>query len=226
MSIARLNASGTNDLSFDPGTAIPGMSAPSTNIYWCGITEMAFQPDGNIIISGSFNTYNETQQFGIARVFAGYSPQSINCSTLNTTNPYCAGSTLNITYTISESFNNGNVFTVQLSNSTGSFTNPTVIGTVSSTIGGNISVTIPANIPTGSGYRIRITSSNPSIIGNSNGNNIVIVNSPDQFWYLDTDGDGYGDPSQSISYCAQQNGYVADNTDCNNNVASIHPGAA
>ncbi|MFH1253147.1 MAG: MopE-related protein [Candidatus Uhrbacteria bacterium] len=44
-------------------------------------------------------------------------------------------------------------------------------------------------------------------------------------WYLDADNDGYGDTYDTVDACAQPVGYVADDTDCDDSYAAIHPGA-
>ncbi|MCY7410641.1 MAG: hypothetical protein LH473_10230 [Chitinophagales bacterium] len=68
----------------------------------------------------------------------------------------------------------GNIFTAQLSDASGSFSSPTSIGTFTSTQSGTIGVTIPIATPTGTQYRIRVVSSNPSITGTDNGEDITI----------------------------------------------------
>jgi uncharacterized delta-60 repeat protein len=55
--IARLNSDGTLDTSFDPGTG-----ADNT------ISKCVLQPDGKIIIAGNFTTYNGTSRVRIARL--------------------------------------------------------------------------------------------------------------------------------------------------------------
>ncbi len=45
-------------------------------------------------------------------------------------------------------------------------------------------------------------------------------------YYRDADGDGYGNPNDSIEASAKPACYVADNSDCSDNNASVHPGAA
>ncbi|UII24910.1 putative metal-binding motif-containing protein [Fulvivirga maritima] len=44
-------------------------------------------------------------------------------------------------------------------------------------------------------------------------------------WYRDADGDGFGDASDMLEDCVQPEGYVMDNTDCDDSNADINPGA-
>ncbi len=47
----------------------------------------------------------------------------------------------------------------------------------------------------------------------------------DETWYADDDGDGYGDPDDTVEDCEAPSGYVADGTDCDDDDAGINPGA-
>lgn len=85
--------------------------------------------------------------------------------------------TVNVPFTTSGSFNTGNVFTAQLSDANGSFASATTIGSINTTSSGTIVATIPASTPAGTGYRIRVVASNPSVFGTDNGTDLTI----DQF---------------------------------------------
>jgi len=45
-------------------------------------------------------------------------------------------------------------------------------------------------------------------------------------WYVDSDGDGYGDASTLSEDCEAPTGYVADGTDCDDSDAAVNPGAS
>lgn len=77
----------------------------------------------------------------------------------------------NVTYAIPFStvndYSSGNTFTLQLSDATGSFASPTVVGTTSATSSTTIPCTVPSSITSGSGYKMRIISSNPFTVSDS-----------------------------------------------------------
>ncbi len=65
----------------------------------------------------------------------------------------CFGGTANIPFDLNGTFASGTVFNVELSDPFGVFTNPTVIGSGTAS---PINITLPANISTGTNYKIRI----------------------------------------------------------------------
>jgi uncharacterized delta-60 repeat protein len=159
--VARLNSNG----SLDAGYVQTGTGLNSS------VLSLLLQPDGNIMAGGAFTSYNGTAASKVARL--NNTVISISTGTISSTT-YCSGAAVQVPYTIAGSFITGNVFTAQLSNASGSFASPVVIGSVTSTAAGTIAATIPANTGSGTGYRIRVVSSNIAITGSDNGSDIVI----------------------------------------------------
>ena len=122
------------------------------------------------------------------------SVQTVFVAKLDTTPPrqiiptvylsYCPGAVDSVSYTVRGTFNAGNVFTAQLSDSTGNFVNPVNIGSVTSTTSGTIIITIPAGTTPGSTYLIRVISSNPAGSSWANGCGAYFVNNvyPNDFY--------------------------------------------
>ena len=100
------------------------------------------------------------------------------CTEISTTDlstlAFCAGETTTVDYNAVGSFSGANTFTAQLSDATGDFSSPTDIGSIVSNVSGTVSVELPANTVSGTGYRIRVVSSATPAIGMENATDIVI----------------------------------------------------
>ncbi|MFA6570617.1 MAG: kelch repeat-containing protein, partial [Bacteroidota bacterium] len=111
--------------------------------------------------------------------FWEFSPIAITITTGTVSgSPFCAGSPVSVPFTITGQYNQGNVFTVQLSNADGEFTNPVSIGTLTGTASGTVNAVIPSNTVAGTEYRIRVVSSSPQITGSNNGTNLTVNAKP------------------------------------------------
>lgn len=101
-------------------------------------------------------TANEILHYSYGLYFTPTPPSSI-----------CKNVTYNIPFNTVNDYSSGNTFTLQLSDATGSFASPTMLGTTSRTNSGNIPCTVPSSITSGSGYKMRIISSNPFSVSDS-----------------------------------------------------------
>jgi len=88
---------------------------------------------------------------------------------------YCQGASIQVPVVASGTFGGTNVFTAQLSDASGDFSAPLTIGTLSATTSGTIHASLPANLPGGNGYRMRIVSSAPALTSTPNAAAITIV---------------------------------------------------
>jgi len=94
-------------------------------------------------------------------------------------NSFCSGSYVSVPFTITGSFNAGNIFTAQLSNAAGSFASPVSIGILVGTGGGTIDAIIPAGTVSGNGFKMRVTGSNPAVNGSTSASTLTVVHFPE-----------------------------------------------
>ncbi len=90
----------------------------------------------------------------------------------------CAGTNFKVGYDAKGVFNAGNIFSAQLSDASGSFASPVVIGQVNAVNSGVINCLLPESIIAGSLYRVRILSSNPSLTSPASADTLVINAKP------------------------------------------------
>lgn len=155
----------------------------STSTFWAQtLSPKVFPTQGKSSTSGGVNlsytigeTIIPTQSSGGVTLTQGFQQPEIDLlvGTISG-NSFCAGASLSVPYNAIGFMINSNVFTAQLSNSTGSFASPVNIGNITGTSSGTISCVIPSNTPSGTGYRIRVVSSAPAFAGGDNGVDITI----------------------------------------------------
>lgn len=159
----------------------------------CSCPYSAVVSNGNLIMNPSSSTNNGGTQVDIAGTISSIRitgiPQQAG-SVLNfffssdtainivnyTDTLLCVGDTVSIPYDVTTKFNTGNVFIAQLSDASGSFSNPVNIDTISSDTSGTMSWVVPGSVSNGGGYRIRVVSSSPARTSSDNGINIGIGN--------------------------------------------------
>ena len=129
----------------------------------------------------------------------------------------CGNATIPATSTLrpNMTFNYNNQNAVTWSPVAGLFTN--AAGTTPYT--GGAALTVYAKPTSATTYTAAVTS--PA--GCPRSNTVAISTAAALTLYADADGDGYGNPEVSIESCPQA-GYVTNNTDCNDAVATINPG--
>lgn len=86
----------------------------------------------------------------------------------------CTKSTLALPFKVNGKLSAANVFTAQLSNAAGSFSNPTPIGSLQGNESGTMPVVIPSTVATGSAYRVRIVASEGNFPKEDNGTNLQL----------------------------------------------------
>lgn len=149
------------------GTAITGATASTFAASTTGSYTVTVTNTSGCATTSSATTVDTASNCPVGPTITSIAPATV----------ICAGSQVTINFTAAN-FNAANVFTAQLSNSTGSFTTPVTLGTLSGATGGTITATISATQAAGTGYRIRIIASNPVVTGISNSTNLTIGAKP------------------------------------------------
>jgi len=173
---------------------------------------LALIDSGKVFITGSYgdtarfsnfylphNGITGTEDFYIAKVRSDINTGAISGF------PLCAGTAISVPFTANIPFVAGNIFTAQLSNANGFFANAVNIGTITGTVSGTISAVIPSNTVTGTGYRIRVISSDSVRTGGDNGTDLTI-------WQLPT----VSIASAGTDFCSGDSLQIAANTQVGN----------
>jgi hypothetical protein len=174
---ATLNVTGTASVCTGGALALSVPSTPGFMYRW--------RLDGTLIPGATNNTYMATTagtyQATVINPNLCYRTTDTVAVTVTSCTPVitqvspspalCRDRDVAITFS-ANGFAAGNVFTAQLSNGSGSFASPVVLGTLTSTTGGVITGTIAAGQSSGTGYRVRIVSSSPATTGADNGVNL------------------------------------------------------
>lgn len=114
----------------------------------------------------------------------GVSAQTVQISSSYTDTLLCLESNFSVPLTISNGqFAETNIFRIEISNATGSFANPVIVGYAygkgDPMSGPTIALcTLPSSIVAGTGYRIRVIASSPGYTSGANNNNIRVSARP------------------------------------------------
>ncbi len=145
------------------GLSLQGTSGTPITVRIYVHNPLVTSTGGNVFIDDVVIYYDATT----------FIPPAIATGTV-TGSPLCSGTNVTVPYTITGIYNSGNTFTAQLSDASGSFSSPVNMGSAISTTSGSINATIPGGTTAGSGYHIRVVSSNPVVTGSDNGADITI----------------------------------------------------
>ncbi len=134
---------------------------------------------------------------------------------------YNVGEQMTIPFTITGTMSPDNLnaaknqVIAELSNASGSFANPTTLGSVTTDVSGSITVTLPNNISDGTGYRVRVRSTNYPKTAADNGSNIKINGCSNLYASVTPNGSGTINLTNGTNYGASSEGQFINGTTVN-----------
>lgn len=152
----------TNLANYNIPVNISGLSAGTHGVYFRS-------RDAN----GAWNL-EDSVKFNIGTVTA---TPYINVNSISK-KTICTGGTVDISFDAKGDFDSTNIFTVQLSNINGNFSNPRIIGSDTGRKSAIITCNIPSNITPGFGYRVRVVSSNVEVTGATGFDTLTVATPP------------------------------------------------
>jgi PKD-like domain/Putative metal-binding motif/Secretion system C-terminal sorting domain len=179
---------------------------------------------GGVTLSWSLGETNVMQTSnGVNLLTQGFQQPEIDLTTVDLNGEYCAGAEVEVGFLTTGFFGPDAVFQLQLSNVAGGFEDAQVLGEASSISAAIVQGQLPDDLLASTSYRVRVVCLNPYFIGKAT--NQFTVLHPTTF-YADVDGDGYGDQNNTLLACELPSGYLTVSGDCDDNNASVFPGAA
>lgn len=156
------------------GTPIQTIGGPAAGKNAHQGDDISISADGSVLVAGA---YADNSGQGAAYVSSAAVPQITTGSISGS--PFCESTSYNTTVSFTTNIKNG-TFNAELSDFSGSFQNPTVIGTSSSS---PIQAAIPSGIANGNQYRIRVKYAgngnlNQDYAGTDNGADLEINTCP------------------------------------------------
>jgi hypothetical protein len=129
-----------------------------------------FQNGGSSISSTIGETFTNTLSSSNNILSQGFQQPEVDVRTNSLfAGPYCNGDSLTIPFSATGIISTGNIFTAQLSDASGSFSSPSLLGSTTGNSSGIISGIVPYLTSAGSNYKLRVLASLPLRASNSQG---------------------------------------------------------
>ena len=152
----------TNDIT----ATNPAWEISSTGLAFVPCYALEYRASDKMVLLGTHGRGIFTSD-----VFAAPNVSSVTISNLFPNPNICRGSKMAINFAATNAFAANNNFTVQLSDASGSFANPIIVGTGNTT---PVNITIPMIVTDGTGYKLRVLSSNPVLESPATLTNFII----------------------------------------------------
>ena len=164
----------------DPGI---GLGIPVALQHITDVSNLVVSVNINGLASGAHKLHTRSQDstgaWSMVNTFDFNIPSALNGAAIIVNSisrtTVCGIDSFTVGYHVTGIYNSGNIFTAYLSDANGNFANEKKVGSTVSSTNGLISCNLPVQFSSGTGYLIRVKSSNPSLISIPGSNAISIL---------------------------------------------------